>query len=118
MQNPSMVHSRSGPTCRRHICSPTGTSKIRNRARGPPALLRTQGSRRLSPASVIPVGRHLNNASAPERSARSDRHTWIGAVDTGSPVPIDPTPTSASNIVGGYEYFLRGGFASHHVCDS
>ena len=43
----------------RHICSPAGTPKIRSRARGPPSPFRTQGSRRLSPASVIPVGRPL-----------------------------------------------------------
>ena len=44
---------------------------------------------------------------------RTPKHTWIGAVAIGSPAPIAPTPTSASNLVGGLGIFLRGGVASH-----
>ena len=57
MQNPSKVLPRSGQrhaTCKRHICSPIGTPKIRNRARGS-----SRPSQDTGLPQAIPVGRPL-----------------------------------------------------------
>ncbi|MPC39952.1 hypothetical protein E2C01_033505 [Portunus trituberculatus] len=42
-----------------HVCNPTGTPKVKNEQGDPPVPLKTQGSRKLSPASVIWVGKPL-----------------------------------------------------------
>ena len=113
MQSSSKVHPRNGPTCRRHICSSTGTPKIRNRARGasrpsqdtglPQAFPRIRHTGRQAPL----VPRHPRGLHG-----RTPQHAWIGAVARGSSAPIASIPTSVSNIGGDCGCFLHGGVAS------
>ena len=97
------------PRLSRHICSPTGSPKIKSRARGSsrpsqdtglpqafPCIRHTGGQAPLVPWH--PRGLH----------GRTPQHTWIGAVARGSPAPIVSTPTSASNFVGGCGSFFYG----------
>ena len=84
--------------------------KIRSRARGSSLPYQDTGL-----PQAFPCIRHTGR-QAPlvpwHARGRIPQHTWIGAVARGSPAPIAPTPTSASNLVGGCGYFLRGGVAS------
>ena len=110
-QNPSKVHSRSGPMCGRHICSPTGTPKIRNRARGSSRPSQDTGLPQAFPC-IRHTGRQVPLVPRHPRGlqGRIPQYTWIGAVARGSSTPVASTPTSASNIGGGCGcFFYREG---------
>ena len=107
-QKPSKVHPRSGPTCRRRICSPTGTPKIKNGAKGsslpsqdtglPQAFPCISHTDRQAPlVAWLPGGLH----------GQTPKHTWIWAVARGLDAPIAPTPTSGSNV-GVYIFYREG----------
>ena len=109
MQNPSKNHPMSGPTSRRHICRPPGTHKIRNRARGS-----SRPSQDTGLLQAFPCIRHTGKQAplVPRHPGglhdRTPQHTWIRTVARGSPAPITPTPTSASNFFGGWRCFFYG----------
>ena len=112
-KNPSKVHPRSGPTCRRHICSPTGIPKIRNRARGSSRPSQDTGLLQAFPC-IRHTGRQASLVPRHPRGlhGRTPQQTWIRAVARGSPAPVAPTPTSTSNTGGSSGCFLHGGVAS------
>ena len=59
MQYPLKVYSRRSTRAGATSATPLASPKLEIKLGGPPAPVRTQGSRKLSPASIIPVGSPL-----------------------------------------------------------
>ena len=84
--------------------------KIRSRARGSSLPFQDTGLPQAFPC-IRHTGRQAPLVPWHPRGlhGRTPQHTWIGGVARGSPAPIAPTPTSASNFVGGCGCFYGEG---------